>query len=187
MCVKNRILAVIFRIILLIICLIGIFIKLDLIHGQVKLYMLIYYTIQSNILVFIVFLYITIKTLDDIKTDGINGVSMPMPYFKGAVTMAIIVTGVIYHFLLMPTHFTMGGISPLDFVGNIILHYIVPIMVFLDWIIFDKKNSYRLFDPLIWLCIPFIYFIFVLIQAQFGFFIPNQNTPYPYPFIYKIL
>lgn len=183
MYIKNRMVAVIFRLSLLIICFIGIFIKLGLIDGQLKLYMFIYYTIQSNILVFITFLYITIQSIKDIKMYGVKGVSMPMPYFKGAVTMAIVVTGVVYHFLLRPIHFTMGNISHLDFIGNIILHYIIPFMVFFDWIIFDKKNSYRLFDPLIWLTIPLVYFVFVLIQSQFGSFIPNQNTPYPYPFI----
>ena len=116
-----------------------------------------YFTYQSNILVIIYFFLDIINIIKKNETF--------YPRLKGAVTMSITVTFLIYHFLLSPTAEKYEG---LEYIRNIILHYIVPIMTILDYIIFDKKGIYKIIDPLLWLLIPFLYFAFILIRARLG-------------------
>uniref|UniRef100_UPI003F4C320C Pr6Pr family membrane protein n=1 Tax=Brachyspira catarrhinii TaxID=2528966 RepID=UPI003F4C320C len=127
-----------------------------------------YFTYQSNILVVIYFILDIINILKKKETFH--------PRFKGAVTTSITLTFLIYHFLLSPTAEDYKGVF---YIRNIILHYIVPIMTIFDYIIFDKKGAYKIVDPLLWLIIPIIYFIFMLIRAKLGS--PFSNGSY-YPY-----
>ena len=74
--------------------------------------------------------------------------------------MSITVTFLVYHFLLSPTS---GDLNGLDYVRNLMVHYIVPIMTILDYIIFDIKGIYKIIDPLLWLLIPIIYFAVIIL------------------------
>ena len=130
-----------------------------------------YFTYQSNILVIIYFFLDIINIIKKNKTF--------YPRLKGAVTMSITVTFLIYHFLLSPTAEKYEG---LGYIRNIILHYIVPIMTIFDYIIFDKKGIYKIIDPLLWLLIPFLYFAFILIRARLGEPF-SDGSYYPYFFV----
>ncbi|WP_300712043.1 Pr6Pr family membrane protein [uncultured Brachyspira sp.] len=129
-----------------------------------------YFTYQSNMLVIV---YFILDIINIIKKD-----KSLYPRFKGAVTMSITVTFLVYHFLLSPTAEKYEG---LPYIRNIILHYILPIMTILDYIIFDIKGIYKIIDPLLWLLIPIIYFIFILIRARLGE--PFSNGSY-YPYFF---
>ncbi|WP_297277470.1 Pr6Pr family membrane protein [uncultured Brachyspira sp.] len=130
-----------------------------------------YFTYQSNILVIIYFLIDIINIIKNKKTF--------YPRFKGAVTMSITVTFLVYHFLLSPTS---GDLNGLDYVRNLMVHYIAPIMTILDYIIFDIKGIYKIIDPLLWLLIPIIYFAFILIKAKIGKPF-SDGSYYPYFFV----
>ena len=56
-------------------------------------------------------------------------------------------------------------------------------MVIFDWILFDPKRTFSVFDPLYWLSIPLIYAIFALIRAEAGGILPGRSTRYPYFFL----
>jgi hypothetical protein len=66
---------------------------------------------------------------------------------------------------------------------NLLVHYIVPIAVILDWILFDEKSVYRWFDPIIWISLPVAYFIFTIVRANIGGRIEIIESSYPYFFI----
>lgn len=91
--------------------------------------------------------------------------------------MSITVTFLIYHFLL-----SGGYENRADIIRSTILHYIVPIMTIVDYILFDKKGIYKNIDPIIWLIIPLIYFLFIFIRAKLGSELSNGSY-YPYFFI----
>ena len=91
--------------------------------------------------------------------------------------MSITVTFLIYHFLL-----SGGYENRADIIRSTILHYIVPIMTILDYILFDKKGIYKNIDPILWLIIPLIYFLFIFIRAKLGSELSNGSY-YPYFFI----
>ena len=100
-----------------------------------------------------------------------------MPRLKGTITMSITVTFLIYHFLL-----SGGYDNRADIIRSTILHYIVPIMTIADYILFDQKGIYKNIDPILWLIIPLIYFLFIFIRAKLGGELSNGSY-YPYFFI----
>lgn len=130
-----------------------------------------YFTYQSNILVIIYFIMDIVNIFNKKETF--------YPRLKGAVTMSITVTFLVYHFLLSPTS---GELKGLDYIRNLLVHYIVPIMTIIDYIIFDIKGFYKIIDPLLWLLIPFIYFTFILIRAKIGKPF-SDGSYYPYFFV----
>ncbi len=184
MCIRNRLLALIFRILFLIGCGTGLYLNSGLPSGKPAPYMLIFYTIQSNVLCFIFFLLLVIRTFIDLKNKGIRGTTVFLPHFKGAVTMAIAITFLIYNFVLVPQYLSTlkAGYNILSW-QNILVHYFVPLVVIFDWLLFDKKLNFRWYDPIIWLFIPVGYFIFILIRAKVGGIIEIVSSPYPYFFI----
>ena len=88
--------------------------------------------------------------------------SASLTRIKGAVTTAILLTFFVYLVLLMPTA------TPEQFwrVQNFALHFIAPILVILDWLLYDAKGHYRWFEPLTWTVLPLIYMTFALITKK---------------------
>jgi hypothetical protein len=145
--------------------------------------MFIFYTIQSNALCFVYFSILAVKTVMDIGTEGIRGATKVFPHFKGAVTMTIAVTFLIYHFVLVPQYISLcAHYSVLNW-QNILVHYFVPLMAVADWLLFDEKEAFRWFDPVLWLTIPISYFLFIILRARIGGIIEIVKSSYPYFFI----
>ncbi|EKV56207.1 hypothetical protein A966_12641 [Brachyspira hampsonii 30446] len=130
-----------------------------------------YFTYQSNILVIVYFILDIFNIINKKETF--------YPRLKGAVTMSITVTFLVYHFLLSPTADKYIGFA---YIRNVIVHYIVPIMTIFDYIIFDKKGIYKIIDPILWLIIPLLYFMFVLVRARVGSPF-SDGSYYPYFFV----
>ena len=101
--------------------------------------------------------------------------------YKGGVTMAILITGVIYHILLAPIT------EPEKFwtLRNFLVHYIVPWGLVLDTLIFDAKKAYRLREPIYWSVVPLSYFVFALLNGLvLKLPIPGaKDSPFAYFFI----
>ena len=93
--------------------------------------------------------------------------------------MCIIVTGMVYHFMLAGK-FEMQGTL---WLSNTLLHYVVPIMTFLDWILFDKKGDYKKYSPLLWIILPVLYFIYINIRVEAGGILGPYGSKYPYYFM----
>ncbi|WP_067103142.1 Pr6Pr family membrane protein [Streptococcus sp. DD13] len=130
--------------------------------------MLTYYTTLSNFLVagFSVYLVWAMQKGLDLQEGRLLRI-------KGAVTMAIMITFVIYHIMLRPL--------ATDFwrVENIICHYITPLYFFFDTLLFDRQKAYRWFDPFLWTSIPLSYFAFALLNGYLLHFpIPNGKDGY---------
>ncbi len=164
-----------YRLFLIIGCGIGLFIKLGLYHGKIKWYTLMYYTNWSNFFVFVLFLFLLLFPEYDKNKKLLN--------IKGGVTMMILLTAFIYHFLLNGKDFTMQPIKTAEGLGSFLLHYYIPFFVFFDWLLWDKKGMFLQKAALYWAVIPYIYMILIFWVASKGSFIPNQNTNYPYKFI----
>lgn len=139
--------------------------------------MFLYYTILSNALCFCYFLLALSKQVYGYVTYNTKPLNMRV---KGAVTLAITVTMTIYWLVLVPAGFVMGEGSTMW--ANLIVHLIVPVLVILDWLLFDKKGEVTKLDPLWWLIIPLCYYCFTVI----GYFLNVtyiDGSHYPYFFI----
>lgn len=138
--------------------------------------MLLYYTVLSNILVFSFLIYLVKAEQDkaDLTATGLVRI-------KGGVTMAITITFVIYHFLLAP----LAKAEDFWNIRNFLVHYIVPIGMIMDTLVWDKKRSYRLIDPILWSVTPLAYCLLALFNGLVTKLpVPGAvDSPFPYFFI----
>lgn len=171
--INNRKKAVIYRGMAAFIGIIAIFSDLGFFSGDIKISNLFYFTIISNLLCTIMFIYLCLKTIRDIKKYGNYGSTNMSPHIKGAITMAIILTMTVYHFILVPYSLNVNPYSKLNLTA-VILHYLIPSLTILDWLFFDTKRKFKIYDPIIWISIPLIYIIFVFIQSRYNF-LTNLN------------
>lgn len=125
-----------------------------------------YFTIQSNIIVATVFLVSGCLLL--LKQTP----SLLFEYLRGAAALYIIITGVIFSLLLAGLDITLTA-APWD---NIVLHYIIPIVAVLDWLIDPPQRKLLLRYAYSWLVYPVVYLIYSLIRG-------NITGWYPYPFL----
>ena len=137
--------------------------------------MLLYYTVLSNLLVMIFTGYLLWK----MRREGDHWQSSSLLRLKGGITMSIMITCVIYHFML--------ATLTKDFyrLENFLCHYIVPLWFLVDTIIFDKSRQYKWFDPIVWTVLPLLYMGFAILN---GFVlkmdVPNaKDSPFPYFFL----
>ncbi len=152
-----------YRLILIVSLLSGIL--LNLCNTNSALYLISYYTLQSNVLCLIIFSVIFI-----FDCTQYNYHENTLYYIiKGMATTAIMLTAIVYFIALLPNDFVMYT-SPkiLKLIGNALVHIISPIMVIIDYILFDKKGNFKLFYPLIWLYFPLQYVCFVYIYNAGG-------------------
>ncbi|HCC35401.1 MAG TPA: hypothetical protein DEQ02_07130 [Ruminococcaceae bacterium] len=132
---------------------------------------IVYYTTQSNILCFAFFLMCFIYGI--LKKDSGKPLN-PFPGFKGAITLAIAVTGILFVVLPGPSHVS---------IASKILHYLCPVMVFQDYLLFDDKGMYNRRSPFLWISIPVAYVMFALVRGALGGEISGTGSNYPYPFL----
>jgi uncharacterized membrane protein len=99
---------------------------------------------------------------------------------KGAVTLYVAITGLVYHLVLTnpASGFSVGPVerTPVEAVGNQLLHTVVPLLAVLDWLIFDQRRRFRWRYAAYWLAFPLGYLGFALIRGLI-------THTYPYPFI----
>lgn len=168
---KRRI-SLIYRIVLIICGIYGLYLNFTGLNGNAYK-LLHYFTILSNVLVVLFFIFLIVNHYRNKE----------YLHIKGAITMSITITFLVFHFMLRPTMFNMIGTdySPYS-AANLLLHYVVPLMTILDWILFDTKGEYKAYDPLLWLIIPTAYYVFSTINGIFGYTFIN-GSHYPYFFI----
>ncbi len=180
---RNYYLVLIYRIMIILFALFGTLIT-QINNGFFNVTKYIYFTYQSNLLVAFFYIWLVIKGLKN-KTEI---TSIKNKLFFLIVTFNITVTFLVFFLFLTSyqTNLTGNALIRLK-TGSTLLHFVVPLMVNLDYYLNAKNttNHYRNF--LFNLIYPIGYFIFIILRAQFG---PPLNLPpfstdsyYPYPFL----
>lgn len=137
---------------------------------------LVYFTHQTNLLIAIVFIWAGFASL-------LKGIQPPA-WLKGALTLNIIITGLVAWLVLPPddpaTQTYIFGIAL-----NTMVHVIVPIMASIDLVFFDEHRRFKWLDALTWMIYFPVYLAFVLIRAKVfhGVGPSADGSPYPYGFI----
>jgi len=125
-----------------------------------------YFTILSNILVASVF------TAHLVRSGHPLVRCLTQPKVKGGVAVYISITAIVYILILDQLWDPQG----LALLANVLLHYVMPILYMLDWLLFTPKGQLTWKDALRWLLFPLGFAVWALFWgAIFGF--------YPYPFI----
>ncbi|MGN4422653.1 Pr6Pr family membrane protein [Bacillus cereus group sp. MYBK30-1] len=125
-----------------------------------------FFTIESNILVAIILLLSSFGT-------ATFGRSEQFGVLRGAATVYILTTGLIYFLLLRGLEESLQ--TPIPWV-NTVLHYIMPLAMILDWVINPPTKTITWKQAASWLIFPLLYVIYSLIRGPFV-------NWYPYPFL----
>jgi hypothetical protein len=124
-----------------------------------------YFTILSNVFVSVVFVISAFYLAVGRKPSPAEDI------LRGASVLYMAVTGIIYATLLanIDVDLTLPWV-------NMQLHYIMPIVVILDWLYQPQRSVLNTKRIVPWLFFPALYLIYVLIRGA----IVNW---YPYPFL----
>lgn len=138
-----------YRVLLIGICTYAILVYSGALQGRFRGEVFSYFTILSVLLALAYFSALVITSLSQrAAADNAGaGLAPALTHFKGGVTLAVTITMTVYHFLLAPMIFEMVGYQPFT-ANDIIVHYAIPLLVILDWLLFDPKPAYRRADPL---------------------------------------
>lgn len=128
------------------------------------------FTIHSNLIVFLTFLFNSLKRKDTPFLD----------FLKNCSVIFMSVNILTYHFLLS----SGGDYEGIRIITNFTLHYLIPILVFINWIFFETKKKYRFIYIFYWMFYPLLYTIVSLVRGWFDGFYPyfflNPNGEIPF-------
>ncbi|MFF4606488.1 Pr6Pr family membrane protein [Streptomyces sp. NPDC001339] len=135
-----------------------------------------YFTIQSNILLAVVFACSAHRAW--------TGRPALSPRVTGAALLYICITGIVFHFVLSndSSGFSMtSDRTPLESVASQLLHTATPLAAVLDWLVLTAPGAFLFHDAWKWLAYPILYLPFALIRG--ALLAPGTDGRYPYPFL----
>lgn len=177
MYIKNPTSAVIFRFICLFSCAYGLALNIIPFNTSKFLHMMTYFTILTNMLCFYVFVCCVFVSIYSMFTDKPARYSRNILFLKGLATMSIIVSCLVYHFILKNSDisYTTRGIMEVS-KNDFFVHYLVPFVTTADFLLFQPKGHYKWTDPLKWMLFPLIYLTVIM-------FVNKYTEDYPYFFM----
>jgi hypothetical protein len=126
----------------------------------------VYFTTQSNLLVGLCFLW----------GAAAGRRSAPPPFLRGAVTLYMLVTFLVFHGVLAnPASGFGNGAQHFGPLHNILLHTLTPILTGTDWVLIRVGRA-RWWWSLAWQAYPLGYLAFALVRG-------TLVGSYPYPFL----
>lgn len=167
----KKYIVIIYQLLIVLLSLFGISVQIGFFNGNINLSVMNYFTLLSNLLCDIYFTLSIIYQVKHLKEDVTFN-----PFFEGLSLLSITVTMLVATILLRG-QFPTTGLAGISF---IILHYIVPIMTILNWLIFSK-GSFKKNYPLLWSLSPVIYYLYVILLVCCGYSF-SSTSKYPYAF-----
>jgi hypothetical protein len=146
--------------------------------------MLMYYTILSNLLALVMFTILAVKTVLDLK-NGRYGNAGYYPIFSYAAGIDLMLTLVGYWFILSPS-FSMGNGAFTWSFFNMTVHLFVPVLCFLDFLLFSANKSLKYKHIYYVLAFPWAYVLITSIAGVLGhrYQLPDHEpTRFAYFFI----
>lgn len=125
-----------------------------------------YFTILTNILVAVYFTLYLLKRKPQQEAWFTN------PKAATAITVYIIIVGLVYNVILRPLWDPQGW----QLIADELLHSFIPLFFLVYWFLFVQRRNLQWKDAFLWLLYPFIYLVFVLSRGAI-------TGLYPYPFI----
>ncbi len=171
--IKDRKISIIYKSLILVSAISGILLQCEIGTNNFSLISFRMFTTLSNLAVAIFYFTYVVSEIRK-PNSAIN--SIKFKYFKFLITMSIMLTGLVAHFMLK------GLFDEMDYIVKaslVLLHYVVPIATFLDWLLFDIKGKTTKLMPLFSAIFPIVYVIVSLISAQYI----SGEGKYPYPFL----
>jgi hypothetical protein len=125
-----------------------------------------YFTILINIMAALAL------TLPWLAPRSAAGRFFGAPTVRTGIATYIIVVGTTYFLILRHLWAPQGW----AFVADASLHYLMPVLFVLDWLLFVPKGTLRFKDALAWIPFPLAYMLWTFVYGALSGF-------YPYPFV----
>lgn len=122
-----------------------------------------FFTIESNLVACTVLLLGALRPASSRRRDAL----------RGAATLYVLITGIVYLVVLASTDATLGLTYPWV---NAVVHNVVPLALLADWLLLGPAHPVDRRRALRWLLFPVAFFAYSLIR---GWFV----SWYPYPFL----
>ncbi|MDR1089147.1 MAG: Pr6Pr family membrane protein [Coriobacteriales bacterium] len=184
--IQDRRIALVLRVIFAVLTLMGLFSYIGVFQGTFRPSLLMYYTIQSNILALGLFLGLAVRTAWGIRQSGVKGSAGYAPRFELVCTIDLLLTLVVFWVMLAPSMFTMGDPSGLATYENYQVHLLTPLFCLIDWVLFAPSRTLRFRNLFLIYIFPYCYVIFTSIAGLMGYeYRYGENsvaTHYPYFF-----
>ncbi|MBE7064726.1 MAG: hypothetical protein E7384_02785 [Ruminococcaceae bacterium] len=144
---------------------VGLTFNSSIIKKGIRKEIFIYYTNLSNIAIVLFQLSLLVSYS---ATDSRLHKFLSVSWLRLSVAMMILLTFIVYHFVLRPgiKKNSAESLTAEKSIGNFCVHYAVPILTFIQWVIAADKESLRITDGLIWLICPAVYSIFVFTRSK---------------------
>lgn len=128
-------------------------------------------TILTNILVALVYV------IPLFNPNSKAGLFFSKSRIQSGILVYILIVFLIYHFILAHQWNPQGW----EKIADNLLHYVVPFLYLVFWILFAEKGVQVFINSIKWLIYPFAYVIYILIRGEI-------SGLYPYPFlnVYKL-
>ena len=123
---------------------------------------LVFFTIQSNILVIISFLLLIIVNIRDIIKH--KNKCTYNTILHTAVVVYISITFIIFWGLLSWNTEPIYLLTP----HNILLHFLIPILAVIDWIFYIPHGRLKYKHAIYFLIYPLFYYIFTILRSKIG-------------------
>lgn len=175
--VKSKKTQIIYRSIFLLISLVGLIGSFGTYMGVYNPNFYLYFTNLSN---YFCFFSVLAMLLDDIRTvkAGISHKETEIaPLFRFSVCIMITITFLVFN-IILSNPFTKG--YWVDF-QSLIMHLICPLMYIVDYLIFSKHRTLRLYAPACACIFPFLYVFYILVRAEI--YAGTGKFAYPYFFL----
>lgn len=138
--------------------------EVSILHAIIRFFS--YFTILTNTLVAIYFTYLWLFPATKLG-QFFNKFSTTT-----AITVYILVVGIIYNFLLR----NIWPVTGWGKVADELLHSFIPIYFLVYWLFFTERKQLKWSDAIPWLYYPLAYLIYALIRGTI-------THTYPYPFV----
>ncbi|MDO4842376.1 MAG: Pr6Pr family membrane protein [Phoenicibacter congonensis] len=171
---QKRKASLVYKTLIVLAAVVGILLQCEIGTSNFSLYSFRMFTTLSNLAVALFFaVYVVFSLRNSSFSDSQK---KAFKAFKFLITMCIMLTGLVAHFMLVGMFDSMDAEAN---AGLVLLHYVVPIATVLDWLIFDIKGETTRKMPLFAAVFPVLYALVTMIAAQFM----QGDGKYPYPFL----
>ena len=162
--IQNRRFALAFRLTAFLFAAAGLMKQIGIFDGMISFHSFMYYTIQSNLLVIVLFAMLSIKTVKSLREDT-RGTAGFFVRFEMVCVVNVLVTFIVFWTLLVGTL----GIDYLLSFENLAVHGVTPLLCLADYILFSEAKCLKYRDAYFTCIFPLFYVIFTSIAGLAGY------------------
>ena len=184
--IKDKRFAIVFRSASLLFALAGFLSMLGFFQGVVHRGILVYYTMQSNVLGIILFAMLTAHTAIGLRRGSADSAGY-FSRFEMVCVIDIMLTFVVFWVLLAPNLFTMVNEYNLWSFDNLAVHGITPLLCLIDYILFTQPRHLKYRDVYFVVIYPLVYLAGTSIAGLLGYVYslsPVDGKPVRFPYFF---